>query len=441
MKKALIISYSFPPSNVPAAHRPFYLAKYANENNWNAEVLTHGNTNSSLGNSDWVDLTKIKIHFTNFKPCTNSISFNTIKKKNNFEWRKNKVLVYLIQFISNWIMIPDKAIFWTRTAVKKGVKLHHEKHFDIIISTAPLYTNHLVAIGLLRKLNKKNKTLWVADIRDFFYTLGLENTNFSLKKIFAKYMEKKIVMQADLLTFVSQSMQNAYAKKYPQQANKMKVVFNGYESIELDKLNSIEKNKSDSITFFYAGSFYNGIRNPESLFSSLDILFQKGLIPQNQIQIKIAGTIPNELKKKLMKYVSFKYALELGLITKHQVICESFESDVLINIIGDIPSHKYTLPLKIFEYISFKKPILTIGPTNSESENVLKSLGTSWSLKSEFINTDDNVKNLSHLIEFIRNRKGEYIEFDDKRLQFFNVKAQLKYFYEQLNNLLQINNA
>src|SRR5690606_39089025 len=49
MKKLFIISYSFPPSNAPAAQRPYTIAKYLGREGYNVSVLSCSNQDSSLG--------------------------------------------------------------------------------------------------------------------------------------------------------------------------------------------------------------------------------------------------------------------------------------------------------------------------------------------------------------------------------------------------------
>jgi hypothetical protein len=65
-KKVLIISYSYPPANVPAAQRPYSLAKYLDKTKYKVKVLTCANPDSSLGfdqsmNTDIEDVEVVKV--------------------------------------------------------------------------------------------------------------------------------------------------------------------------------------------------------------------------------------------------------------------------------------------------------------------------------------------------------------------------------------------
>ena len=48
-KKVLIISYTYPPANVPAAQRPYVIAKYLDKTKFEVSVISCGNSDSSLG--------------------------------------------------------------------------------------------------------------------------------------------------------------------------------------------------------------------------------------------------------------------------------------------------------------------------------------------------------------------------------------------------------
>ena len=111
-RNILIISYSYPPSNVPAAQRPYALAKYLDKEKYNITVITCSNADVSWGVNDRinpeiesVDLIKIKSFL--------SRSATNIKKNLNIGNRGiiGNLKSIFFKFIIN-LIIPDQAIFW-----------------------------------------------------------------------------------------------------------------------------------------------------------------------------------------------------------------------------------------------------------------------------------------------------------------------------------------
>ena len=54
-KKILIISYSYPPSNVPAVQRPYNIAKYLDKDNFDVTVIACANFDASWGINEGFD--------------------------------------------------------------------------------------------------------------------------------------------------------------------------------------------------------------------------------------------------------------------------------------------------------------------------------------------------------------------------------------------------
>src|SRR5207248_10179053 len=61
-----------------------------------------------------------------------------------------------------WLAVPDRWISWFPDAVMKGLRVVRQTRPDLIWSTFPIATAHLVALAL----HKLTRTPWIADFRD-----------------------------------------------------------------------------------------------------------------------------------------------------------------------------------------------------------------------------------------------------------------------------------
>ena len=68
-------------------------------------------------------------------------------------------------------LFPDSRIGWVRMATKLGSRLHGERPYDVIISTSPPMSAHLVA----RNLSERHGIPWVADFRDPWTSYTIED--------------------------------------------------------------------------------------------------------------------------------------------------------------------------------------------------------------------------------------------------------------------------
>lgn len=390
-KNILIISYSYPPSNAPAAQRPYAFAKYIDKSNYNVTVITCGNADSSLGfdasfESVIEDVALIKIDSrvgANIGAYRNA-SMASSSNKNSF---KSKIKKYIFTTLAKFV-VPDKAIFWYPNVISylKTNKALLEK-IDIVFTTSPLFTNHLIGNYIKQKNKKIN---WLADFRDFHYIENMSKKNNFIAKL-NKRLEQKIIQRADKITFISDAMQKVYEGYYYNDKHKMHFVYNGYDKEDFDDL-IIEKVVNDKFTVFYAGSFYKGIRSPLPLLQLLDKSFKMNYITPNDVLIKIAGNFEQELLQEAKMYSSFSCIEFLGNIPRSEVLVELTKSDVLWLIVGNKTTHYTGVPIKFYEYLAARRPIINFAPKNSEPTKIIEqlNLGVSFNSKNFDVNIEFN---------------------------------------------------
>lgn len=111
---------------------------------------------------------------------------------------------------------------------------------------------------------------------------------------------------------------------------------------------AICQHRHDSeVRIVFAGTLSEALRTPYHILEVLD------RVKNYSVHVIIAGT--NDCRKKNYEMYSSIKVTELGLIEHERVLHLLIESDVLLNIGTKNTS---LLPSKIFEYISFGKPIL-----------------------------------------------------------------------------------
>ena len=417
-KNILIISYSYPPSNAPAALRPYAIAKYLDKEKYNVSVLTCANQDSSLGFNE---------NFNEALPGVNLIKVNGYKVSKSRETAgqkkavntdiKGKIKKFIVNILS-YFVFPDKAVFWY-PKVKKYIKANKDnfKKFDIIFSTSPMFTNHLVA-KQIKKINPKAKL--IADFRDFHY---LENYQHKpgLKSYLHKKLEYNCLKKSDKVCFISDSMKKAYAEYYKDFASKFHTIYNGFDISEYDLTPETITNKKLSI--FYAGSFYKGVRDPLPLLNILEELIQQEVITAGDIQIEIAGNFEQELVNKIKHLKIFESIHFLGLIPRNEVLKKYKQSHLLWLIVGNKISHYTGVPIKFYEYLISQRPIINFAPGNSEPTKIIKELDVGWNFNTTPINFEEHIDIFKKIIEDYRSGKLKK-SLDLSKIEQYSRKKQ-----------------
>jgi hypothetical protein len=356
MKKVLMIALELPPCRSAGVQRTLRFMEYLPSFKW--QPITVTSTDNIYINRD----ENQKIPLTINENLVRAKSYDASKKFS----LKGKYF--------HWMTLPDRYWPWYFDAVKQASKLIEEHKPDIIWSTYPVLTAHLIA----RKLQKKYDIPWVADYRD-----PLQCHYDESAKEYAplkKWLEKSIIKAATKVILTTDSSVDLYRELYPEEPKeKFCCIENGFyiEEPTVEVLESVRESKK--FTLLYSGVLYANGRDPIPLFKALSVLKKGGKINSENFVLNFRGTTNNfsdeinmyDIKDLInfMPSVSFAEALE-----------EMSKANANLLIQDSVFNRQ--IPGKIFDYISVRKPILALTPATSATNTVIEKLGFGFSASS-----------------------------------------------------------
>ncbi|MBC8384580.1 MAG: glycosyltransferase family 4 protein [Candidatus Cloacimonetes bacterium] len=415
MKKVLIITYYFPPSGGPAVQRIINFIKYLPEFGWNPLILTVKN-----GEFPAIDHTlripdNCKVHKTfslepNFlyKKFTglkrdDSIPVAVISNK-NANWKKR---------LSNWIrlniFIPDAKIGWLPFAVKKGKEIILSEKPDLIFSSAPPQTVHLIA----QKLSEWSKIKWIADFRDpwtdiYHYDDVKRN---SLSRIIERKMEKKVLENADRISVVSNDIIRLIREKI-EDISKFELITNGFDEQELAGLEEIAK--YDKFTMIYSGKM-NEQQNPANLWKSLQNLINENSEFRDHFQLIIYGNIVPNLIEEIKKFIPEPNVKMYPYIPHKLLLKVLKKSHISLLLIPNTEKNRGIITGKLFDYLAVENFIIGLGPVGGDADEILHKTNCGKmfdyddleSIRSEMIEQFENWRS-GKILEIYRTEKQQY---------------------------------
>lgn len=354
MKKVLIISYYFPPAGGAGIQRVTKFAKYLSDFSWQPIVLSILEKYYVFRDfSLFKDLPQeMKVFRT---PCPQMPAFLPWRIRNSF---------------NQWFIPMDGTLLWNKNGIRMGLEIIKREEIDLIFSSSPPPSAHLVAFNL-KKLTSKP---WVADFRD----LWVDNPYYKYPTHYHFNREKKwegeFVKEADQIIFANSGERQYMASKYSI-GDKCILITNGYD--ESDFLHRrIRKNHKFTIT--YAGSLY-GLRTPDFFLKALKELKLSQKLP-NSLVINFVGNIGSDNIKKIKEMELNDIINVTGYVEHTQSVDYLLNSDVLLLI---EPSEN-VFTAKIFEYLAAQKYILALTPPTSDISRVVKEFAC-----GEVINFND----------------------------------------------------
>ncbi len=326
----------------------------------------------------------------------------------------------IMQYIRANYFIPDARKYWVKPSVKKIKSYLKENHIDVIITTGPPHSLHLIGLQLKKELNIK----WVADFRDpwtdidYFHQLPLTKT--SKRRHFK--LEKEVLKKADASLVIGKTMK----KNYEDYSKNIHVVTNGYDT-EFDGIKEVNLDKKLSITHI---GLMNSDRNPKILWEALSELSEEIKGFRNNLEIKLIGKLANEVIEELKKK-DFKNITRIDYVAHNEVKKHQRNSQVLLLAINKVPSAKGIITGKIFEYLQAKRPILAIGPEDGDLAEILEKTNAGF-----IINFDDKNK-MKRVIKNMYNKyKDGNLEVSSKEIEQYHRKELTKQLSEILKEVV-----
>lgn len=425
-KKALIITYYWPPAGGPGVQRWLKFVKYLPEFNIDPIVYIPENPNYPLVDEslaseilDGVTILKQPIKEPyKLAGVFSKKSSKTISKGIISDYKKQSFIEKILLFIRGNFFIPDARIGWVKPSVTYLSKYISENSIETIITTGPPHSLHLIGLQLKERLGVK----WLADFRDPWTTIGyhkqLKLTNVSKEK--HKSLETQVLNTADQIIVTSFTTKKEFQKITNQP---IEVITNGYDYEPTSKF------KLDSkFSIAHIGSLLSK-RNPEVLWRVLSDLVKENNDFSKDFQLNFVGAVSENVLESIKDNKLSNYINEVGYISHKEAIAYQKKTQVLLLIEIDSEDTKCIIPGKLFEYMISNRPIISIGPKDSDVEKIIKETNT-----GTYFNYND-YESLKRTI------LGYYKSFQNKNLQSHAIglqKYSRKKLTQQLAELINI---
>ena len=372
-KKLLIITYYWPPAGGPGVQRWLKFVKYLPD--FNIQPIVYVPENPTYPIIDEGLLTEVSekaIILKNkiFEPyqLAGFLSKKDTKKISSGiipAVKKQSFIEQFLLWIRGNLFIPDARFLWVNPSVKFLKKYIESNDIDTIITSGPPHSLHLIGLKLKASVAVK----WYADFRDPWTTIGyhkaLKLSSYADKK--HKKLEKKVLDTADTIIVTSKTTQAEFSLLTQ---TPIEVITNGYDIENVSK-----EPLDDKFSMAHIGSFLSD-RNPTILWEALSELITENDLFANYFQLKLIGKISQEILDSITFFKLNTHCTNLGYVSHNEAIKHQRKSQVLLLIEIDSPETKSIIPGKLFEYLVSERPIIAMGPKDSDFAEIIKSTNT-----------------------------------------------------------------
>ncbi|MFM2449113.1 MAG: hypothetical protein RIS44_1563 [Pseudomonadota bacterium] len=303
-----------------------------------------------------------------------------------------------------WMARPDRWVSWKYAAQREGLRMIEEFKPDVIWSTYPIATAHLIASTLRRKTGLP----WIADFRD-----PMEQNNFPAdlrtRQMF-RDIEKDAAQHARFCVFTTPGAARMYQQRFPDAASRMLVLENGYdeESFGTDLLQQLEpaavKENKRQLVMLHSGIVYPSERDPTQFFAALAQLQTEGALTPDDLRIRFRASVHDDFLRTLAQAQGAQDFIELcPPVGYREALAEMMAVDALL--VMQASNCNAQIPAKIYEYLRAGKPILGLTDPAGDTADVLRRAGLHDIARLDSV--DEIVQMLPSLVRDWRAGKGE----------------------------------
>lgn len=367
MKRALIITYYWPPTGGSGVQRWVKFSKYLPQFGWQPVIYTPENPEQlAVDESLLSDIPScaevIKTHITEPYDIYRKLFGRQKKEVNPINSQKKSFKQKVSVWIRGNCFIPDPRIGWVKPSVKFLKKYLAEHPVDVVITTGPPQSMHLIGLGLKRALGVK----WIADFRDpwteMFYFKHLGLTKASERR--HRRLEKSVLDEADTIISVTPLVQKDFQKKTD---TPVAMITNGFDPSDFPA----RRNESDGRFRIVHTGLFASDGNPLLLWDVLVEMCSADASFREALQIRLAGKVDEEILQALRERGLEGNLVCLGYLEHEQTVLEQQNASVLILPLRQEPEYAKVLPGKIFEYLAARRPVLGIGQEDGAAAAVL----------------------------------------------------------------------
>lgn len=267
-----------------------------------------------------------------------------------------------------WLARPDRWISWWAGGVPAGLSLIRRYAPGAIWSSYPIATAHCIGATL----RARSGLPWVADFRDPMAQEDYPEDPATWRSF--DRIERQAIRAASIATFTTPSALRLYQERYPDRADRMFLVENGYDEEAFADARDTGSLNPGRLTVLHSGIVYPSERDPTQLFAALAQLKAEDPAAYGRLVVRFRAPVHDDLLRRLAAAFAVEEAVEvLPAVGYRRALDEMMAADGLLVL--QAANCNAQIPAKLYEYLRARRPVLALTDPSGDTARVIAGAG------------------------------------------------------------------
>lgn len=369
--RLLYLAFFFPPSRSSGVFRARATANHFAEQGWDVTVLKAPDEyfERVTGSLDPELSATVDPRVQIAAPPVSHFQWETDLRRFG-RFRGNfPILAKRLHALQQRRIFPDKYVSWGLSSLREALRRHRRNPFDLVVATG----NPFAAFGTAWAFGKLTGRPYVVDYRDSWTLDQFANAPAFPPDHPAWKWERRILRSAAASLHVNRNMLDWHADRYPEAADRMRVVLNGWDPDVMPEPESAPAGGEDRpLAFSYIGTL-TPVMPVREMVAAFALLRESGRHPGARMDLYGHFGFFTGGEGRLRAEMGLDEPLDgvhyRGPVPKPQIATAYAATDVLLFATG---GSKYVTTGKVFEYMASGKPIVSIHEPGCAAEELLE---------------------------------------------------------------------
>jgi glycosyltransferase involved in cell wall biosynthesis len=360
VKTVLMVAFHYPPQRGSSGiQRTVKFAQYLPRSGWEPLVLTaHPRAYTEVAED----------------PITAASASGPTVVRRAFALDTSRHLAFRGRY-AGLLALPDRWISWWFGALPAGLRMVRRYRPDVIWSTYPIATAHLIGLTLHRLTGIP----WVADLRDPM--LDPSYPTDPLMRRAAAWVEAQTVRHCARAVCTTAGAVRSYRQRYPHiPAHHFRLIENGYDeedfaaAAEAAAANAVAATPGLPFTLVHSGIIYPSERDPVPLFQALATLLEDGRLSPQRFRLVLRAPVHVDLLARLARQHGIESIVTIAPHLPYRAaLAEMLDAGGLLLL--QAANCNQQVPAKLYEYLRARRPILALTDSAGDTAATLRAAG------------------------------------------------------------------